>query len=142
MPPHFHFGLHPEHGVVARPTSAITPHLANWFLLREQFEPVPGRTELYRLTRPDQDPRRRSRQAVHDLRRHGFTVQADISLDPAQSAPPPTPARRNGLAERRARIAQAAASRSTQHHASTAPSITAQSPVAGAPLVAAADRRR
>lgn len=142
MPPHFHFGLHSEHGVVARPTTAITLHLAHWYLTREQFEPVPGRTGLYRLTSPDQDARRRGRQAVHDLRRRGFTVQADISLDPAQSAPPPAPARRDGLAERRARIAQAAAGRSTQRHAGTAPSITAQSPVAGPPPVAAASRRR
>ncbi|MEU7415093.1 hypothetical protein [Streptomyces antibioticus] len=125
MQPHFHFGLHPEHGVVARATAAITPHLADWYLQHEQFEPVPGRPDLYRLTRPDQDLRRRARQTVHDLRRHGFTVHADLSLDPAVTAAPPCPAQTNCLAERRARIAQAASARSPQHRAGASPQVTA-----------------
>ncbi|MFI6004985.1 hypothetical protein ACIA98_32035 [Streptomyces sp. NPDC051366] len=125
MQPHFHFGLHPEHGVVARATAAITPHLADWYLQHERFEPVPGRPDLYRLAHPDQDLRRRARQTVHDLRRHGFTVQADLSLDPAVTAAPPRPAQANCLAERRARIAQAASARSPQHRAGAGPQVTA-----------------
>ena len=128
--PHFHFGLDPDLGVVARPTTDVTPHLAGWYLTREQFELVPGTADLYRLTGQDYDPWRRGRQAVHDLRRAGFAVQADYSLDPAQSAPP-VPARGNGLAERRARIAAAAASRSPQRPLATAPSTTPPAPVAG-----------
>lgn len=125
MQPHFHFGLHPEHGVVARATAAITPHLADWYLQHEQFEPVPGRPDLYRLAHPDQDLRRRARQTVHDLRRHGFTVHADLSLDPAVTAAPPRPAQTNCLAERRARIAQAASARSPQHRTGAGPQVTA-----------------
>ncbi|MFD4736065.1 hypothetical protein ACFWNQ_01670 [Streptomyces virginiae] len=120
MQPHFHFGLHPEHGVVARATAAITPHLADWYLQHEQFEPVPGRPDLYRLARPNHDLRRRARQTVHDLRRHGFTVHADHSIDPAETATPVSPAQRNNLTDRRARIAQAAASRPPQHRTGTA----------------------
>ncbi|MFB8352965.1 hypothetical protein [Streptomyces niveus] len=87
----------------------LAPHLADWFLTRVQFEPVPGDPGLYRLTDPERDGPRRTRQAVNDLRRHGYTVHADIALDPTQSAgPPTTPALPNGLSERRARIAQAA----------------------------------
>ncbi|MFF9980466.1 hypothetical protein [Streptomyces erythrochromogenes] len=121
MQPHFHFGLHAEHGVVARPTTAITSHLAAWYLEREQFEPVPGRADLFRLTQPDHDLRRRARQTVHDLRRHGFTVQADLSLDPAQTAPPNAPIRANYAAERLARIARAAAARPPQHRVNASP---------------------
>ncbi|GGS92859.1 hypothetical protein GCM10010254_10980 [Streptomyces chromofuscus] len=106
---HFRFGAHPEHGFVATATANIPAHLAHWFLVREQFEPVPDTPGLYRLTRPEQDGFRRTRQAVHDLRRHGYEVQADDALDPALTAPPPQPAARNGLMDRRARIAQAAA---------------------------------
>ncbi|MFF5488550.1 MULTISPECIES: hypothetical protein [Streptomyces] len=124
MQPHFHFGLHPDHGVVARATAAITPHLADWYLQHEQFEPVPGRPDVYRLTHPDQNQRRRARQTVHDLRRHGFTVHADHPIDPAETATPVRPAQRNSLTARRARIAQAAASRPSQHRAGT-PQVTA-----------------
>jgi hypothetical protein len=138
--PHFHFGLDPDLGVVARPTTEITSHLATWYLVREQLELVPGTVDLYRLTRQDHDPWRRGRQAVHDLRQAGFVVQADYSLDPAQSAPS-VPARGTGLAERRARIAAAAASRSPQHPFTTAPSATPSVPVAG-PARAAVSRGR
>lgn len=99
---------------MAAATANIPAHLADWFLVREQFEPVPDTPGLYRLTNPEQDGIRRTRQAVHDLRRHGYEVHADYSLDPGRSAPPPQPAVRNGLVERRNRIAQAAATRSPQ----------------------------
>ncbi|MFJ9085772.1 hypothetical protein ACIRL3_25455 [Streptomyces sp. NPDC102384] len=89
-------------------------HLANWLLVREQFEPVPGTLGLYRLTHPEQDGIRRTRQAAHDLRRHGYAVQTDYNLDPERSASPPRAAVRGRLVERRSRIAQAAATRSPQ----------------------------
>ncbi|MFJ7779309.1 hypothetical protein [Streptomyces yangpuensis] len=125
MQPHFHFSLHPEHGVAARATAAIAPHLAAWYLQHEQFEPVPDRPDLYRLAHPGQDVRRRTRQSVHDLRRHGFTVHADLSLDPAVTAAPPRPSQSNCLTERRARIAQAASARSPQQRTGAGPQITA-----------------
>ncbi|MFI2204626.1 hypothetical protein ACH47Z_28340 [Streptomyces sp. NPDC020192] len=99
---------------MAAATANIPAHLADWFLVREQFEPVPDTPGLYRLTHPQQDGIRRTRQAVHDLRRQGYEVQADLPLDPARSAGPPQPVVRNGLMERRNRIAQAAATRSPQ----------------------------
>ncbi|MFF8571606.1 hypothetical protein ACF06L_10305 [Streptomyces sp. NPDC015408] len=111
---HFSFGDHKEYGFVASFTSSISQHLAHWFLECEQFEPVPGETGLYRLCEPERDGVRRTRQAVHDLRRHGYTVQADIRLNPALSAGPPRPVRPHGLQERRSRLAQAASGRTTQ----------------------------
>ncbi|WP_329376986.1 hypothetical protein OG625_05830 [Streptomyces sp. NBC_01351] len=132
MQPHFHFGLHAEHGVVARPTTAITSHLAAWYLEREQFEPAPGRADLFRLTQPDHDLRRRARQTVHDLRRHGFTVHADLSLDPAETAPANAPVRANSASERLARIARAAAAQPPQHRVNTPQVASAPVPTLGA----------
>lgn len=132
MQPHFHFGLHAEHGVVARPTTAITPHLAAWYLEREQFEPVPGRADLFRLTQPDHDLRRRARQTVHDLRGHGFTVHADLSLDPAETAPANAPVRANSASERLARIARAAAGRPPQQRVNTPQVASVPVPTLGA----------
>lgn len=112
---HFAFGTHPDHGFVATFSSSMPAHLARWFLVREQFEPVPDQPGLFRLTEPERDGPRRTRQAVHDLRRHGYAVQTDVALDPAASASPPHPVRSNSLSEQRSRIAQAAAGRSPQH---------------------------
>ncbi|WP_435217573.1 hypothetical protein [Streptomyces sp. bgisy034] len=98
----------------------MTAHLAEWFLTREQFEPVPGNPGLYRLAQPEQDGQRRARQAVGDLRRLGFQVQADYSLDPARTPERDRPYGRNGLPEHRRRIAQAAAATSPQR----APTLT------------------
>ncbi|MGW6454393.1 hypothetical protein ACWF94_00450 [Streptomyces sp. NPDC055078] len=125
----FAFGSHEEHGFVAAFTSSMPSHLAHWYLEREQFEPVPGEHGLYRLSEPERDGPRRTRQAVHDLRRQGYTVQADIALDPA-SAGRPRPDRPNGLQERRSRLAQAAAGRTTQRAASptTSPPSARQIP--------------
>ncbi|GGL34443.1 hypothetical protein GCM10010095_19660 [Streptomyces anthocyanicus] len=111
---HFAFGDHEEHGFVASFASSIPQHLAHWFLEREQFEPVRGEPGLYRLSDPERDGVRRTCQAVHDLRRRGYTVQADIRLNSADTASPPRPVRPNGLQERRSRLAQAAAGRTTQ----------------------------
>ncbi|MFC9131379.1 hypothetical protein ACFT4A_31695 [Streptomyces sp. NPDC057099] len=120
---HFTFGDHEEHSFVASFASSLPAHLAHWYLEREQFEPVPGNPGLYRLTEPGRDGIRRTRQTVHDLRRHGYTVQADIRLDPSLPAGPPRPARPNGLQERHSRLAHAAAGRTTQRSAppTTAP---------------------
>ncbi|MGW0457422.1 hypothetical protein [Streptomyces tendae] len=111
---HFSFGDHKKYGFVASFTSSIPQHLAHWFLEREQFEPVPGEPGLYRLSEPERDGVRRTRQAVHDLRRRGYTVQADIRLNPALSTGSLRPVRPHGLQERRSRLAQAAAGRTTQ----------------------------
>ncbi|MFE0055293.1 hypothetical protein [Streptomyces sp. NPDC059003] len=87
---------------------------------------------MYRLTQPEQDGQRRTRQAVQDLRRHGFAVQADYSLDPAITPAPARPYVRNGLLERRQRIAQAAAATSPQRAPalSTAPAQPSAQPAA------------
>ncbi|WP_405928100.1 hypothetical protein OG554_05265 [Streptomyces griseus] len=121
---HFAFGDHDEHGLVASYTATMPAHLAHWYLERETFEPVPGEPGLYRLSEPERDGPRRVRQAVHDLRSQGYTVQADIRLDPALSAGPARPVRPNGLTERRARLAQAAAGTTTQRRA-TPPTTSA-----------------
>ncbi|CBG69347.1 conserved hypothetical protein [Streptomyces scabiei 87.22] len=120
---HFAFGTHDTHGFVASYTSSLPAHIAHWYLEREQFEPVPGEPGLYRLSEPERDGRRRTRQAVDDLRLLGYTVQADMRVDPAVSASPPRPVRPNGLQERR-RLAQAAAGRTTQRRA-TPPTTSA-----------------
>ncbi|MDX2879018.1 hypothetical protein PV366_36220, partial [Streptomyces ipomoeae] len=103
------FRAHPEHGFVATAAPSFTPHLAEWFLVREQFEPVPFSPGLYRLTEPERDGLRRTRQAVHDLRSLGYSVLDDSALDPAHVSAPARPTAR--LVERRSRIAQAAAVR-------------------------------
>ncbi|MGC0400388.1 hypothetical protein RKD27_003032 [Streptomyces sp. SAI-126] len=120
---HFAFGTHDTHGFVASYTSSLPAHIAHWYLEREQFEPVPGEPGLYRLSEPERDGRRRTRQAVDDLRLLGYTLQADMRVDPAVSASPPRPVRPNGLQERR-RLAQAAAGRTTQRRA-TPPTTSA-----------------
>lgn len=118
---HFTFGTHEQHGFVAAFTSSMPAHLAHWFLVREQFEPVPGEPGLFRLTEPERDGPRRTRRAVHDLRRHGYVVHADVALDPVPRAAPPRPSRPLGSAERRSRIVQAAARRSPQRSPVPAP---------------------
>ncbi|WP_367435087.1 hypothetical protein [Streptomyces celluloflavus] len=124
--PYFAFGTHPEHGFVAT-TANVPTHLAHWYLVREQFVPVLATPGLYRLTNPDQDGMRRTRQAVHDLRRHGYAVQADYSLDPALTpGPPHNPIAVHEHAERRSRIARAAAGRSPQR----GPALTTSPPSA------------
>ncbi|MFF4871483.1 hypothetical protein [Streptomyces sp. NPDC000961] len=117
---HFIFGTHDDHGFVASFASSVPSHLAHWFLVREQFEPVPGEPRLFRLKDPEHDGSRRTRQAVHDLRRMGYAVHADYLLDPAASADPPHLALPRGLMERRSRVAQAAAARSPQRSPSPA----------------------
>ncbi|MYS36705.1 hypothetical protein K388_02714 [Streptomyces sp. KhCrAH-43] len=121
---HLAFGVHEEHGFVASFTAAMPAHLAHWYLEREQFEPVAGKPGLYRLSEPERDGPRRTRQAVNDLRGHGYTVQADFRLDPALSATAPRPSRPDGLTERRSRLAQAAAVTTTQR-GTTAPTTSA-----------------
>ncbi|MFD4560557.1 hypothetical protein ACFWP5_40640 [Streptomyces sp. NPDC058469] len=82
--PHISIGYHDEHGFVAHP--ALPPHLADWMLSRVQFEKVPD-SPLYRLAHRHQDPLRRTRQAVKDLRAIGITVHADNAQLTAAPAP-------------------------------------------------------
>nr|WP_244452110.1 hypothetical protein [Streptomyces seoulensis] len=123
--PHFHFGTHPDHGFVAKPTADITPHLADWFLVRLQFQPVPETPGLYRLTDPGQDGLRRARQAVLDLRRQGYGVRGDYALDPSLTPGEPQAVLPTRQSERRVRLAEAAAARTTQR--GTAPTTAAAS---------------
>ncbi|MCM2579691.1 hypothetical protein [Streptomyces meridianus] len=111
---HFAFGPHLQHGFVAAFNPSLPAHVAHWFLVREQFQSLPDQPDLFRLIEPERDGPRRTRQAIQDLRSHGFTVHVDTVLDPTASAGPPCPTRPNGLAERRSRIARAATDRSLQ----------------------------
>ncbi|MFI6289337.1 hypothetical protein ACIBCM_32110 [Streptomyces sp. NPDC051018] len=90
---------------------------------------MPDRPGLYRLTDPTRDGLRRARQAVHDLRAQGFTVQADYTLDPTPEPGLPEQL----LIARQARLARAASARSPQlrTNAGTAP-VPAAVPVAPA----------
>lgn len=137
--PHFAFGTHEQHGFVAAFASSMPAHLAHWFLVREQFEPVLDQPGLFRLTEPEHDGPRRTRQAVHDLRRHGYDVHADVSPAPAASPSPPRRTRRprpRGLMERRDRIAQAAAARSPQWRPAPTTSAPAARPMPPKPAYA------
>ncbi|MFJ3019498.1 hypothetical protein ACIPH4_00855 [Streptomyces tendae] len=133
---HFSFGDHKEYGFVVSFTSSIPQHLAHWFLEREQFEPVPGEPGLYRLSEPERDGVRRTRQAVHDLRRRGYIVQADIRLNSADTASPPRPVRPNGFQERRSRLALAAAGRTTQRSTPPTTSLPSARPIPPEPTYA------
>ncbi|MFF2567290.1 hypothetical protein [Streptomyces sp. NPDC058084] len=133
---HFTFGTHEQYGFVAAYSPSFPAHLAHWFLVREQFEPVPHKPGLYRLAEPERDGPRRTRRAVHDLRSKGYAVHADVALDPAASAGPARPARPNGLMERRSRIAQAAAGRSPQRAQAPTTSLPAARPIPPKPTYA------
>ncbi|MFI9755743.1 hypothetical protein [Streptomyces collinus] len=110
----FVFGTHEQHGFVAAFTSSMPAHLAHWLLAREQFEPVPDQSALFRLAEPEHDGPRRTRQAVRDLRRQGYSVHADVTFDPATPTGPPRPTRLNRLAQQRSRSSPAAVDRSSQ----------------------------
>ncbi|MBP5935426.1 hypothetical protein F3K43_04925 [Streptomyces sp. LBUM 1476] len=133
MSPHFLIRSDARHGYTAT-AQAVPAHLTDWLLTHETFEPVPDTPGLYRLTDPHRDGERRARQAVHDLRRLGHRVDTDTVLAaPAPRAPARTAA--TEAAERRSRIAQAAARRSptaTPHPAAAPPSPTAPVPAADA----------
>ncbi len=90
----------------------MSGHLANWYLDREQFEPVRDQPGLYRLMHPEENGERRASQAVRDLRAQGYAVQADIVLDPDLGPVRPRPEARYEV--RRVRIARAAAASSPQ----------------------------
>ncbi|MFJ2739671.1 hypothetical protein ACIO3O_08380 [Streptomyces sp. NPDC087440] len=115
---HFVFGTHKNHGIVAAFTPTVSSHLADWLLVREQFQPVPGETGLYRLTEPERDGIRRALQAAQDLRGLGYAVHTDADLAA------PGPALHGQPRESRARSAQAAANRSPQR----GPALTTSPP--------------
>ncbi|KUM99314.1 hypothetical protein AQI95_39390 [Streptomyces yokosukanensis] len=133
---HFAFGTHPQHGFVASFTATMPAHLAHWFLSREQFEPIPDRPGLFRLTEPERDGPRRTRQAVRDLRAQGYSVSADMGLDPDAPADAPRPVRRHAVSDRRARIAQAAAMRSPQRRVAPTTTAPAARPIPPKPTYA------
>lgn len=145
---HFRFTSHPEHGYVAEGDPQIPGYLADWLLTREQFEPITGSSGRYRLAHPQHDGPRRARQAVQDLSRLGYQVHTAATLTPARTPGPPQPGLSNGLLERRARITQAAATRSPLSLAAPATSLpevmlqTAAVPVGGRALAAGGGRGR
>ncbi|RSO21546.1 hypothetical protein DMH15_35210 [Streptomyces sp. WAC 06725] len=129
--PHVHFTIDPQYGFVAAPTDRFPAHLAHWYLVREQFVPVLEAPGLYQLTHQHQDGLRRTRQAVHDLRRR-WTVHADDVLN---AAPHPAP---SALTAHRSQAARAAATSSPQYvqspgapHLGTAPPESSLAGTAG-----------
>lgn len=98
---------------------------------------MPG---LYRLSEPERDGLRRTRQAVNDLRRQGYTVQADIRLDPALTDGPPFPFRPSDTPDRRTTLAQAAALRTTQRPAHLTAAHPPARPMSSVPARAPAVR--
>ncbi|MFB7481887.1 hypothetical protein ACFUEM_25065 [Streptomyces anulatus] len=124
---HFVFGTHHQHGYAAAFAPDFPSHLAHWLLIRLQFEPVPQEPGLYRLTDPERDGARRTRQAAQDLRAQSYAVHVDADVAHAESGPSRS-AHQNGLAERRTRIARAA---------STQPPRRAVTPTVSAPAARA-----
>ncbi|GHD79439.1 hypothetical protein ACFQL8_19395 [Streptomyces goshikiensis] len=70
---------------------------------------------MYLLTTPAHDGPRRSRQAVESLRRSGYQVHADYSLDPANTTPARTTPVRDPREWYRTGASQAAATTSPQY---------------------------
>lgn len=58
-------------------------HLSHWYLTRLSFRPVHGLHGVYLLSLPADDGARQTREAIKSLRRSGYKVYADYSLDPA-----------------------------------------------------------
>ncbi|GCD41862.1 hypothetical protein [Streptomyces paromomycinus] len=136
--PHVRFAIDSQYGFVAAPTDRFPDHLAHWYLVREQFVPVLEAPGLYRLTHPHRDGLRRTRQAVHDLRRR-WTVHADDVLDAAPHTAP------SALTAQRSQAARAAAASSPQYDRSLeSPPLGAAvpSPPSRAPRAAAPRRGR
>ncbi|MFI8308755.1 hypothetical protein ACIF80_36195 [Streptomyces sp. NPDC085927] len=132
---HFIFGTHPQHGYVAAFASDFPSHLADWYLTRVQFEHVPGEPGLYRLTEPEHDGLRRTRQAAQDLHAQSFAVHVDADVALAAANPLPL-LRPNGTAERRRHIARAAAGRSLQHSAAPTTAQASARPIPPKPAYA------
>ncbi|WP_053800719.1 hypothetical protein [Streptomyces rimosus] len=124
--PHVHFTIDPQYGFVAVPTDRFPAHLAHWYLVREQFVPVHEAPRLYRLTHPHQDGLRRTRQAVHDLRRR-WTVHADDVLNAAPHSAP------SALSAQRSQAARAAATSSPQYNQSLGPPPLGATPPSSPP---------
>ncbi|WP_371602240.1 hypothetical protein OG345_04915 [Streptomyces sp. NBC_01220] len=83
-------GRHPDYGIVA----TSPKHLAAgaWMLKALDFHPVPDQPTLYALANQLQDGQGRATRAVALLRRAGYEVDVDASLDPSLASGT-TPAR-------------------------------------------------
>ncbi|MCY0954954.1 hypothetical protein [Streptomyces sp. H27-S2] len=77
-------GTHPQYGYVAS-AQGIPHHISQWYLTRLGFQPLHGLHGVYLLPAPTHEGPRRTRQAVESLRRSGYKVHADYSLDPANT---------------------------------------------------------
>lgn len=76
-------GRHPTFGYVAMNMQGL--FMTDHVLQAVDFHPVPG-TLFYALADPARDGDRRAGQAITSLRAAGYSVEADLSLDPH---PPP-----------------------------------------------------
>ncbi|MFD4505335.1 hypothetical protein [Streptomyces sp. NPDC058457] len=95
--PDLAFGHHPVHGIVA----AVPQNLSasKWMLKGFDFHPVSDQPTLYALADQKRDGQRRTIRAVELLRRAGYRIDVDASLDPSP-VPAAAPLRDRGpLAE-------------------------------------------
>ncbi|MFD8298816.1 hypothetical protein ACFV13_21625 [Streptomyces bauhiniae] len=87
MPSHYDvlpdlaFGHHPDHGIVAANPKNLAS--SSWMLERLDFRPIPEQPTLYTLGDQHQDGAGRTARAVALLRRIGYQVEVDATLDPA-----------------------------------------------------------
>ncbi|MCY0933823.1 hypothetical protein [Streptomyces sp. H34-S4] len=113
-------------------------HISQWYLTRLGFQPLHGLHGVYLLTAPTHEGPRRTRQAIESLRRSGYKVHADYSLDPANTPSAQAAPAQDPRAWYRTGISQAAATASPQYATTRAwgsrPPQT--SPVAPAPSAA------
>ncbi|MGF1425467.1 hypothetical protein [Kitasatospora sp. LaBMicrA B282] len=82
--PEVAIGRHPEHGIVA--TLPTRSPAAQWMLERLEFQPLPGRPDLYALTDQHREPAERTAWAIRLLNGAGYRVDTD----PALAHEPPT----------------------------------------------------
>ncbi|MEV7035704.1 hypothetical protein AB0N99_36435 [Streptomyces sp. NPDC093272] len=79
--PDLAFGHHPVHGIVAATPQNLSA--SKWMLKGFDFHPVSDQPTLYALADQKRDGQGRTIRAVELLRRAGYRVDADASLDPS-----------------------------------------------------------
>uniref|UniRef100_A0AAU2JYY2 Zeta toxin domain-containing protein n=1 Tax=Streptomyces sp. NBC_00049 TaxID=2903617 RepID=A0AAU2JYY2_9ACTN len=114
LPGQFVVGTHPQYGYVAA-AQGIPHHISHWYLTRLGFQSLHGLHGVYLLPAPTHERPRRTRQAIESLRRSGYKVHADYSLDPANTKPAQTNPVRDPREWYRTGISQAAATTSPQY---------------------------
>ncbi|WP_329307133.1 hypothetical protein OG322_27550 [Streptomyces sp. NBC_01260] len=87
MPSHYDvlpdlaFGHHPLYGIVAANPKNLAA--STWMLKGFDFHPVPDQPTLYALANQERDGQGRASRAVELLRKAGYRVDVDATLDPS-----------------------------------------------------------